>query len=263
VTHMNMAIPPHEKERNASSAWIFRLALGALLIGVSVWGIKLCREFFRVWIGPDSLPSDSSFVNLGTLAAWALFFGPLAIAGVVMVWSTLRKMGALDQFAFWLRERGSQPDALLVNARGNGGIVPGSTANDAHGLESLSAETVERMQRTATRAATVLGCLVGALLLGIGVFGLIFLLFFPRTNPGGSIYVPVATGRLTISFAVFSGMLVFLGFTILQGTFRRDSNSWLLPLRVFTYMIVRRRQAVERAIHPGQHLPDTKQHPRV
>jgi hypothetical protein len=260
---MNTAIPPHEKKGNTSRAWIFRLALGAVLIGVSVRGISLCREFFRVWIGPDSLPSDSSFVNLGTLAAWALFFGPLAVAGVVMVWSTLRKMGALDQFAYWLGEREARPDASLVNASGNGGIVPGSTAADAPGLESLSAETVERLQRTATRAATVLGGLVGALLLGIGIFGLIFLLFFPRTSPGGSIYVPVATGRLTISFAVFFGMLVFLAFTILRHTFRRENSGWLLPLRVFTYMIVRRRQAVARAIRPGQHLPDTKQHPRV
>jgi hypothetical protein len=260
---MNTAIPPHEKKGNASRTWIFRLALGALLIGVSVWGITQCREFFRVWIGLDSMPSDSSFVNLGTLAAWALFFGPLAVAGVVMVWSTLREMGALDQFAYWLGERAARPDASLVNTRGNGGIVPGSTAGDAHGLESLSAETVERLQRTATRAATVLGGLVGASLLGIGIFGLIFLLFFPRTSPGGSIYVPVATGRLTISFAVFSGMLVFLGFTILQRTFRRDNSSWLLPLRVFTYMIVRRRQAGERAGRVGQHLEDPRQHPRV
>jgi hypothetical protein len=260
---MNTALPPYEKKRNASRAWIFRLALGAVLIGVSVWGIALCRNIFRVYVGPDSLPVDSVFANLGAWAAWALFFGPLAVAGVVLVWLTLRKMGALDQFALWLGERAGRREALLVNARQYGGIAPGSKTGDPHGLENLSAETAEHLQRTATRAATILGGLVGTTLFGIGIFGLIFLLFFPQTNIGSLIYVPLATGRLTITFALFFGMLVLLGLVILQHTFRRENNSWLLPLRVFTYMIAKRRPAGQRAILPGQHLPDTKQHPRV
>jgi hypothetical protein len=172
-------------------------------------------------------------------------------------------MGALDQFAFWLWERAGRPDALLVNTGQYGGMAPESETSDPHGLENLSAETVERLQRTATRAATILGGLAGASLLGLGIFGLIYLLFFPRTTAGSSIYVALGTGRLTITFALFSGMLVLLGLTVLQHTFRRENNGWLLPLRVFTYMIARRRQAGERAIRAGQHLPDTKQHPRV
>jgi hypothetical protein len=126
----------------------------------------------------------------------------------------------------------------------------------------LSAETVERLQYAAARSATILGVLTGASLLGTGIFGLVNLLWLSRPYAGSSPYVYRATGRLEIAFAVFSGMLVFLGFTILQRTFRKDNNGWLLPLRVFTYIIVRRR-AGERPGHTEQHQPGTKPRPRV
>jgi hypothetical protein len=247
---MNTVIPPRESKGNASSAWIFRLALGALLIGVSVWGIALCRQIFRGSIGPGSVPGDSNFVNLGAWASWALFFGPPAVAGVAIVWSTLRKMGALEHFVFWLSERAGRHDAFL------------SKANQSSGLENLSTETVARLQRAATRAATILGALIGASLLGIGIVGWVSLFFFSRPHAGSSVYLPLATGRITITFALFSGLLVFLGFTILRRTFRRDNNGWLLPLRLFTSIIVRRR-AGERTGHTEQHPSVTKQHPRV
>jgi hypothetical protein len=258
---MNPAVPHHQGKRNDSRTWIFRLVLGALVIGVSVWGISLCRQIFRVSIGPDSVSGDSSFANLGTWASWVLFFGPLTIAGVAMVWSTFRKMGALDQFASWFWERAGHPHTLLAKTGQSFGIAPGNEGRDPHGLEGLSTETVERLQRSAVRAATILGALAGAFLLGIGIFGLVSLLLFSGPQAGSSIYVRLATGRITITF-VFSGMLVFLGYTILQRTFRRDNNSWLLPLRVFTYIIVRRR-AGERTGRAEQRQPGTKQHPRV
>jgi hypothetical protein len=247
---MNTVIPPRESKGNASSAWIFRLALGALLIGASIWGIALCRQIFGGSIGPDSVPGDSSFANLGAWASWALFFGPPAIAGVAMVWSTLRNMGALDQFAFWLWNRAGRPDGFL------------SKDKQSSGLESLSPEAVERLQYAVARAATILGALAGASLLGIGIFGLVNLLWLSRPYAGSSPYVYKATGRLEIAFAGLSGMLIFLGFTILQRAFRRDNNGWLLPLRLFTSIIVRRR-AGERTGHTEQHPPGTKPRPRV
>jgi hypothetical protein len=133
------------------------LEFGAALIGLSVWGVALCRGIFRVSLGPDALPGDSSFANLGIWAAWALFFGPLTVAGVATVWSTLRKMSALDQVATWLSDRAVLPDALLVNTERFGGIVHGGEIGDPLGLENLSAETVKRLQRIAARAATILG----------------------------------------------------------------------------------------------------------
>jgi hypothetical protein len=257
-----MTSPPHEKKANASSAWIFHLSLGAVLIGVSAWGIAPCRQIFSVFVGPGTLPQDSSFANLGAGAAWALFFGPLAVAGAAMVWSTLRKRSGLDHFASWLGDRAEQPDIYLAKSSPWGGVARGNGSGDPHGLESLSAETVERLKRSAARAATILGVLAAAFLLGIGIFGLGYLLLFSGPSASSSIYVPLGTGRVTISFAVFCGILVFVGITILQQTFRRENSSWLLPLRLFTYLIVKRR-ACDLANRTGRHLTNTKHPPRV
>jgi hypothetical protein len=247
---MNTPISPHQKNGNASNAWIFRLALAALLLGVSVWGIPLCRDIFRTYMGPGSVPGDSSFANLAAWAAWAVFFAPLAIGGAALVWSTLQKRGRLDQVALSMEDRVGRPDRQLANTIQFGGIARGGRPGDPHGLESLSAETAERLQRTAARAATILGALTGASLLCIGIVGLVSLFFFS----------PLPAG--TITFALFSGMLVFPGFAILQRAFHRDSNSWLLPLRLFTHIVLKRR-GEERPGLTEQQPPRTKQLPRV
>jgi hypothetical protein len=259
---MNSAIPPRAKNRNGPSAWLFRLALGAIFVGVSVWGIALCHEIFRSSVRPESLPGDSGFASLAAWAAWALFFAPLAVGGMALVWSGLRKMGALDRFAFWLEERTGRPNALVADPTQFGGSVRGGTHDDPHGLESLNTETVQRLQRTAGRVATILGGLVGAFLLGVGVFGLAYLLISSRADAGNSIYNHFAVGRAMTAFALSSGMMVLLGFTILQKTYRRDNSGWLFPLRVFTYIILRR-QASERTGLAGQRQSGTKQLPRV
>jgi hypothetical protein len=260
---MKTAIGQNNKQGNGSGARILYLALGAALIGVSVWGIAPCREMFRNSIGTESLPGDASFVSLAAWMAWTLFFGPLAFAGMAMVWSTLRKMAALDRFAFWLWNRAGQPSVALTNTNQCPGIATESVPNSSHGVESLSPQTAERLQRTAARAAIILGAVAGTLLLGIGMFGLAGLLFFSRPYNGSSVYAAMATGRLTITFAVLSGMLVLAGISILRNTFRRENDSWLLPLRAFVYTIVRRKQAVEGAGRTSQHLLDAKRHPKV
>jgi hypothetical protein len=236
---------------------MFRLAFAALLVGVSIWGIFLCHELMRTSFGPGALAVDSSYINVAAWMAWTVLFGPLAVAVVVMARSTLRKTGALDQFAFWLWDRAGRPDALLVKAGQSNAIGPRGERSDPHGLESLTPETVERLQRAGSRAATVLGGLVGAFWLAIGIFGLVYLLFFSRSSAGSSVHTSLA-----VRLGTLSGLLVFLGLVILQRTFRRDNNSWLFPLSVFTQVIVRRRLG-ERARLGEQHLPDKKQPPRV
>jgi hypothetical protein len=231
----------HERKRNTSTASAFRLALGAGLIVLSVWGIVLCHGIFRGSIGPGALPSDSSFVNLAAWAAWTVFFCPLAVAGVITIWSTLRKMGAL----------------------GYGGVVFGSETRDQHGVESLSTETAERLQRAASRAATILSLVAGTFLLGVGIFGLSYLLFFSQPYSSSSVYANLAAGRLEFYFALLSGVLVLAGLAILQRTFHNETGGWLLPLRVFTYLILRRSRAAQSAGQAAQQPPDTKQPPSV
>jgi hypothetical protein len=260
---MNAPIPPHQKKESPWRAGILRVAIGAVLIVVSTWGISLCRGIFRAYVGPGSLPGDSLFASLGAWATWGLFFAPLGIGGVAMVWSALRKMGGLDHFASWLGDRAGHPESYLAKSIQWGAVGRSSESGDPLGLENLSAETVERLQRSAARAATILGALAGASLLGIGIFGLGYLLLFSWPSASSSIYVPLATSRVTISFAVFSGMLVFVGITILQQTFRREDNSWLFLLRVFTFTMFRRGQVTVRSRGQQQNLPGTKHHPKV
>lgn len=225
-------MPKPPSNNRASRAWIFRLALGVALIGLSLWGIPLCNGFFRQFVGPGSLPADAAFANLAARAAWLLFFGPLAAAGLATLWSTLRKMGVLDQLASWLAARGGHSQEL--------------PANDPPGVETLSPEMVYRLQHTAERTAVIFGGLIGASLLGIGIFGLVSLLFFSQPYPGGSVYISLATGRIVTHFAVASGMSVLLGLAILQRTFRKENGGWLLPLRIFTYVLLRHSRAGQR-----------------
>jgi hypothetical protein len=256
-TCMNPTVPSQKRKGIALRAWIFRLTFAAMLLALSIWGITLCQEIFRVPIGPGSLPSDSSFASLGAWATWILFFGPVAAIGLVMTWSTLRKEGAFDRLASWLSGRLGRSDGSLASTDQAGAHVPGDGTHHPRGPENLSSDTVERLTRTATRTAVVLGALAGTSLLSIGIFGLICLRISGLYS-GSSIYLALITGRLTITLALLSGMSVLLGLAILQRTFRADRNSWLLPLRVFTYMALKRRQTEQNARRTRPHPSDTK-----
>jgi hypothetical protein len=96
----------------------------------------------------------------------------------------------------------------------------------------------------------------------VGIFGLGYLLISSRAVASNSIYEHFAMGRAMTAVAMFSGIMVLLGITILQQTFRRDNSGWLLPLRMFTYIVLRRR-ASERAGLTGQRQSATKQLPKV
>jgi hypothetical protein len=244
---MNPARPTSPRNRNSSRAWIFRLTLGVALVSLGIWGIPLCKGLFRASLGPGSLPTDASFANLAATIAWLLFFGPVAAAGVAIAWSTLRKMDAFDPVAFWLHRHTGISDGLAANHSHPSAIILMDQRDDRQGLESLSAESVKRLHRIGTRTAVILGGLVGAFLLAVGIFGLVSLLFFSRPSSGASVYPALLTARIAIYFAVASGISVLLGLAILQRTFRRENTGWLIPLQVFTRAILRNRQPDLRA----------------
>src|SRR4029077_16608560 len=98
-------------------------------------------------------------------------------------------------------------------------------------VESLSTETAERLQRVASRAATILGLVAGTFLLGVGIFGLSYLLLFSRPYSSSSVYANLATGRLEFYFALLSGIFLLSGLAILQRTFRQETCGLLPVLR--------------------------------
>lgn len=238
----HVALRPERNEKPPRSA-IYRLVIGAGLLGVSLWGIGVCHKAVQTSLGPPQSPADPGFVSLGALAAWFLFFGPVAAAGFLTLRNTLRKMGALDELAYWVERRAGGSSGLLAHNNQFETRSLGNEINDPHGLESLSAEKIEQLKQSATRAAFLLGVFAGISLLGFGVFGLVFISFISQPYSGSAAYVPLGTGRFTVSLAVFSGICLLLGLAVLQRTFRRENSAWMLPLKLFTYTVLRRQKA--------------------
>lgn len=254
---MNLIVTNPVRVEKARRGWISRLLIGSGLLAVSVWGIGICHESFQTSLGPAQSPADPGFVSLGAWAAWFVFFGPVAAAGLLTVWFTLRKTGAMEEMAVWLAKRAGPSGGLLASNNQFEARSPRNGIDDPHGLKSLSDEQVEQLKLKATRAAFLLGMFAGISLLGIGVVGLVFLSSLSQPYSGSAPYVPLGTGRLTINLAVLSGMSLLLGLAVLRQTFRKENKAWMLPLRVFTYTLLRRQRASQNA-QSTPRPPDTK-----
>lgn len=238
-------VPKPVRAKKTSRSWIYGLLIGSGLLALSIWGIAVCRETFQTFLGPTQSPADSGFVSLGAWTAWILFFGPVAATGLLTILFTLRKAGVLEATAVWLEKLIGQSGGLQADkfeARS-----PRNEDNDPHGLESLSAEKVEQLKLRATRVAFFLGVFAGLSLLVIGVIGLVCLSSISRPYAGSTPAMGFGTVRFTITFAVLSGMSLLLGLVILQRTFRKENSAWMLPLRVFTYTVLRRERVSQRA----------------
>ena len=194
-------------QRERPTGWIWRMMLGVGLIGLSLWGIGLCQSLFRTFMGKNPSPVDATFAKLAAEVAWLVFFGPIAVAGLAVLWSMLRKVGALDWLET-LRER--------------------ATASNDDQLEGLSEEETARLIKRGHQIAVLLGLAAGTFLILIGALGLIL------------VSSPSAPFSFTVWFGVASGVSILTGLAILQRTLRKEKNVWLLPLRVFTRLVLRR-----------------------
>ena len=205
---MSSVQPTRKDKRGASKGWIWRMAFGLGLIGLNCWGVRLCQQFFRTYItsiGPTAF--DVASAALAAWVAWFVFFGPIGAAGLILLSSALRKLGALDRLgAFWERIGG---------------------AEDSHDvLESLSDEKMAQLTMRAQQTAILLGLFAGAFFVLLGVFGLIF----------ATQAMPL---RLTIDFGIASGISILAGLAILRHTLSKQDNAWLLPLKLFTQRVLR------------------------
>ena len=227
---MNTALATRKDERGISASWIWRMMLGVGLIGFSLWGIPFCQEIFPTFIGigPNLSPTEMSFAKLAADVAWVLLFGPILAAGIAALWFALRKLGELDRLQVWREARVAQAFALQPSANLHGSSTF-STEEDFHDrLEALSAAEVAQLTERANRIAFLLGLAAGTFFVILGVFGLI-LVSSPSLRYSG-----------TIRFAIASGISILAGLKVLQRTFCKEDTSWLLPLRVFTHLVLRR-----------------------
>lgn len=199
------------------------MMFGLALIGLSLWGIALCQQLFRTYIvGPDPTSLDTSFAKLAGWVGWLVFFGPIGAAGFIVFFSALDKVGALDRLRAFREERIAQEITIGVKPQDWRTFRSEESLHD--GLESLSDEKVARLTKRAHQTAKLLGLFSGAFFVLLGVFGLML--------------AKVSTLRLTIDFAILSGISILAGLAILRGTFRKEDNAWLLPLKLFTLRVL-------------------------
>ncbi|HYL85121.1 MAG TPA: hypothetical protein VE263_12870 [Candidatus Angelobacter sp.] len=196
------------------------------------------------------VPGDTaiarSYQGLAADVAWLLFFAPVGAAGVALLWSTLRKMGALEEAAEWFAQHTEHERVSSAYGKREGASAVRTEA-DPHGLESLGEAEVARLERQARRIALLLGSAVGGLLAGGGIFGLGYQLFFSRPYPDSAVSGTLTAAGLTIRFAILCGMCVLAGLVVLRQTFTRERGGWLVPLQVFTNLILVRWRKEQRA----------------
>lgn len=216
--------PIREDTRKASRGWKWRMMFGLAMIGLSLWGIALCQQLFRTYIvGPRPTPLDTSFAKLAGWVAWIVFFGPIWAAGLIILSSALGRLGALDRLRAFREKWIAQEIASGAKLQDSRTFRSEEALHD--GLESLSDEKVARLTKRAHQTAMLLGLFAGAFLVLLGVFGLML--------------AKVSVLRLTIDFAILSGISILAGLAILQRTLRKKNNAWLLPLKLFTLRVLR------------------------
>lgn len=199
-------MPNIKPKGNASVRWMWRTILGASLIALGFWGVRLCQGWFRAFFGPNPSLLEVNSAAIAAWAAWLVFFGPILIAGLVTVWSALRKLNLPTR----------------VSALSQQSIADGE--KDLHdGLERLGNEEVRRLTNRVNQIAAALGVAAGIFFLLLGVFGLIV----------------AARPSLTVTtyFSILGGISILAGLVILRSTFRKEDNAWLLPLKLFLLRI--------------------------
>lgn len=227
---MGLVATTKSSERSASTGWTWRMILGVGLIALSLCGITICQRIFETFINPNPSPTETSLGKLAAAVAWFLFFGPIMLGGVTALWFALRRVGALNWLAAWREEKVARDYALRPGGKPNDSSIFAGQENSYDRLETLSAGEVERLTKRGRRIAVLLGLSAGAFFVLIGVFGLTLVSSSPLRLSG------------TISFSIASGICILAGLALLQRTFNKENNSWLLPLKLFTHLVFRKRR---------------------
>lgn len=201
------------------------MILGLGLIGFSLRGITICQGFFETLFSPNPSPVERSSAKLAASVAWFLFFGPMMLAGFAALWFALRRLGAPDWLVAWREERVARDYGLGPGGMLNDSIFAGESSDR---LETLSTAAVARLTERGHRIAVLLGLSAGIFLVLIGAFGLTLVSSSPPRLSG------------TISFSIASGICILVGLSLLQRTVRKENDAWLLPLKLFTHLVLRK-----------------------
>lgn len=213
------------------------LSFGAALIGVAIWGFWFCG-----WVAhEDFVPRSTSSIVL--VLGWMVFFLPIALLGAGVSAASLRHLRRAGHL------RGSEAKVQIMPPQAP--CVLNRPAQEVR-TEPLDEATIRHLDQVADRTARIFSVSTGVLLLVGGLAGFVIGWIYTYHPPGGRAYWQnqIAGFRLMTNFLVACGMAVLSGLVILRATFRKPSNDWLLPLKVFMGIVSRR--AMEEAAQKRQ-----------
>jgi hypothetical protein len=231
-------------DRIASAIPWFSLAFGAALIGAAIWGFWFCWAVAH----EDFIPPATSGIVL--VLGWMVFFLPIALLGAGVSRAAIRHLRKAGHL------RGSEAKVQIMPPQAPS--VLNRPAQEVR-TEPLDEATTRRLDQVADRAARIFSVSTGVLLLAGGLAGFVMGWIFTyrpaigHSASASSWQYQIGSFRLLTRFLVACGLAVLAGLVILRETFRKPSNDWLLPLKVFTGIVSRR--AREEAAQRQKRLP--------
>ena len=205
------------------------------MLAVAVWGIWASRSI------------SHSYGNMPMVAFLTYFvlFAPFALIGSLVLW------------AGWNKATSNWPRRAFRQLLDELGSL--FAAEPHHSLEPLDERTRKRLDAAGTNSAKVLGVLTGAVLIALGIVGLVAELVevYGSASHSGRYYFPAT--RLTVSFGIGCGLVIVAGAIILRGTFRKADRSWLVPLKIFTTVASARVASDQARRQQGKPLLDAAQ----
>jgi hypothetical protein len=116
-------------------------------------------------------------------------------------------------------------------------------ATPAGSVRPAQAGSKEREQSSRARAANALfGRIIGVVLVGIAVWGLWVAADVPRYMDTAAVpeQHKLNAAVVLLTWLVLFGPFFYFGVVMLRSSFAPEERSWLIPLRVFTYLVGRR-----------------------
>lgn len=211
---------------------LISLLIAAGLVGVSIWGFRVCRSLALLGV----LPPGSGVNHLVEVLSWLILFAPLGLLGLYFLRSALT--------GIYVSRQGvrTAPGAEVVILPPQIARVSTPAPASAPAGEPLDEATARRLDQLGERAARIVNVGAGLLFLISGLCGFFWAGTYSYHAFRGQVH-PFVWGRGLL----LCGFLVFLGFAILRDTFKKADTAWLIPLKIFTGVASRRVELEEMA----------------
>jgi len=234
---MPLLLPNSAPARSVAGPISLRLLPSLACLVVAVWGISVCRALVHSAVAGPYAGAN----HLVGVASWVVLFGPFAALGgygLVRTWGRFRR-GQAEQ-------RAAEPVQIFPPAHSASvqaaTFAAGTSQSARASVEPLDDDTRQRLDQLASRAARVIGIVVGLLFLLSGITGFVLGWIYTHrpVEMHSSIHYELANLRLVSLLLVGCGLSVLVGCFILRETFARPRTTWLVSLHAFAAIAKRR-----------------------